>query len=59
MLKDHFASKRQAKIDDKKSKTLFFIEIEFRKNGMSISRDMIMGKYVNHPYMIRFLEGRS
>lgn len=31
MLKDHFAQCRQAKIDDKRAKTLFALEIEFRR----------------------------
>lgn len=33
MLKEHFAARRQAKIDDGRSKTLFALEIEFRHQG--------------------------
>lgn len=58
ILKEHYAARKQAKIDDKKSKTLFALEIEFRRNGNEISRDDIMEKYVNHPYMERMLAGK-
>ena len=58
LLKEHFEARRQAKIDDKKSKTLFALEIEFRRKGDNISRDDIMNRFVNHPYMERFLAGK-
>lgn len=68
MLKEHFALCRQAKIDDKRTKTLFALEIEFRRpkdkstpadtEKQNMTRDQIMSKYINHPYMEKFLSGK-
>lgn len=43
--------KKNAKYEALIDKTILFIEIELRKRKISLSRDVIQKKYINHPYM--------
>ena len=49
---------RDAKMDAKKSKCFFALEIEFNRKGRNLTREQIMKRYVEHPYMTRFLNGK-
>ena len=50
--------KRDAKMDAKRSKAFFALEIEFGRQGRELRREVIMKTYVEHPYMERFLNGK-
>ena len=49
---------RDAKQDNKKSKAFFALEIEFRRQGRDISREVIMKRYIEHAYFMRFLNNK-
>ena len=49
---------RDAKMDAKKSKAFFALEIEFNRQGRQLKREEIMKRYVEHPYFSRYLNGK-
>ena len=58
ILHEHYEMRRRAKEEAKRSKALFALEIEFGRQGREVHRETIMQKYIEHPYMKRYLDGK-
>ena len=50
--------RREAKEEAKRSKALFALEIEFGRQGREVHRETIIQKYIDNPYMQRYVDGK-